>query len=106
MATKDKMKSLRWEGEKIDARANQIEELASLGQSQVTAAQAGHAAAVLRGNVAANMMKESIRSENEMMEVHHAKRIDDILALKESTAASRKEVKDSAGMCRTESIPS
>jgi hypothetical protein len=102
MTKKDQMKSLRWEGEQFDARANQIEEFTSLGQSQVAAAQAGHAAAVLRGNVAANMMKESLRSENIQMEAHHAKRIDDILALKESTAASRKEVKDSAGECRTE----
>ena len=104
MTKKDQMKCLRWDGEQMNARANQIEDFTSLGQSQVAAAQIGHAAAVLRGNVAANMMKESLRSENTLMEAHHAKRIDDIMALKESTAASRKEVKDSAGEYRTERL--
>ena len=100
MSKREKGNALRWEEDQIaaiDARLNHIEELSALGITQVAAAQAGHAAAVIRGNIVANNMKESMRSENEIIEAHHAKRIENVLALKESTALSRKEVKDSAG---------
>lgn len=103
MSKREKGKALRWEEDQIaaiDARVNHIEELSALGYSQVAAAEAGHAAAMIRGNAVANNMKESMRLENEILEAHHAKRIENVLALKESTALSRKEVKDSAGEVR------
>ena len=100
MSKREKGNALRWEEDQIAAinsRLYHIEELSALGITQVAAAEAGHAAAVIRGNIVANNMKESMRSENEILEAHHAKRIENVLALKESTALSRKEVKDSAG---------
>ena len=100
MAQREKNQVIRWEDEQIaaiDARANQIQELNLLGLSQVASAQIGHKDAVTKGNIVATKMKQYMRSENDIIDANHSRRIEAVLSLKDNTAISRKEVKDSAG---------
>ena len=100
MAQREKNQAMRWEDEQIaaiNARANQIQELNLLGISQVTNAQIGHKDAVTKGNIVATKMKQYMRSENDIIDANHTRRIEAVLSLKDNTAISRKEVKDSAG---------
>ena len=74
MAEREKLQALRWEDEQlsaIDSRANQIEELNALGISQIIAAQTSHTKAIIKGNIVANIMKDSMRTENEMINQNH-----------------------------------
>lgn len=100
MAQREKLQARRWEEEQIaaiDARANQIQELNLLGISQVTNAQIANKNAVEKGNIVATKMKQYMRSENDIIDANHSRRIDAVLSLKDNIAISRKEVKDSAG---------
>ena len=54
--------------------------------------------AVIRGNLAATTMKVMMRTEYQQMEMNNAKRTEDVLALNEAIASSRKDIKDAAGV--------
>ena len=95
------IRAVRKEAEQIaaaEARQKQIDDKNALLAAQTATAQACSVNAVIRGNLAASTMKDMMLSEFMQMEMNNTKRIEDVSALEDTIASTRKEIKDAAGM--------
>lgn len=95
------IRAIRKEAEQIaanEARLKQIEDDNAIAAAQIATAQACSVNAVIRGNLAATTMKDMMRSEYQQIEMNNAKRTEDVSALNEAIASSRKDIKDAAGV--------
>jgi hypothetical protein len=100
MVKREKLEAMRWEEEQrasIDVRANQLHDLNTQNEHQISVAEFAHTNAVVKGNIAAASMKGSMKSQKDVIEADYNRRIEEVLSLKENTEKSRHEVKLSAG---------